>query len=90
VGSINKPKTVFMLGYSQEQVYQKLKQFIRNCKDDKYNKENRRVSFCGIVLRCFMTYVDGHEQYTFVVEDDNVKFVVEENDILVVIEAMDK
>lgn len=78
VGSINKPKTVFLLGYSIEQASLKIKRLIRICGDDRYIKENRRIFFCGNVLHCSVKDKDGQEQYMFVKEEDGVKFVIEE------------
>ena len=89
VGSLIKPKTVFLLGYSKEQASLKIKRLIRICGDDKYIKENRRVFFCGIVLHCSVKDKDGHEQYTFVREDEELKFVLEKEDLLVIKEDLD-
>lgn len=89
VGSINKPKTVFLLGYSKEQATLKIKRLIRICGDDKYIKEKRRIFFCGNVLHCSVKDKDGQEQYTFVREDDELKFVLEKRDLLVINEDLD-
>jgi len=89
VGSINKPKTVFLLGYSKEQASLKIKRLIRICGEDKYIKENRRIFFCGNVLHCYVKDKEGQEQYTFVREDDELKFVLEKRDLLVIKEDLD-
>ena len=88
VGSLNKPKTVFLLGYSKEQALLKIKRLIKICENDQYTKENRRLSFYGIVLHCSVKDKDGQEQYTFIREDDEVNFVLKEGDLLVVNEAL--
>ena len=89
VGSIIKPKTVFLLGYSKEQASLKIKRLIRICGDDRYIKENRRIFFCGNVLHCSVKDKDGHEQYTFIREDDEEKFVLEKNDLFATKDALD-
>ena len=88
VGSLNKPKTVFLLGYSKEQALLKMKRLIRICENDQYTKENRRISFCGIVLHCSVKEKDGQEQYTFVREDDEVKFAIDKEGLIEIKEAM--
>ena len=88
VGSINKSKIVFLLGYSLEQVSQRIEQFIKTCRDDNYIKEKRSINFCGNVLRCSVTDYGGQKQYTFVMEDDDVKFVIFDDDLNIIKEAM--
>lgn len=47
VGSINKPKTVFLLGYSKEQASLKIRRLIRICENDQYTfvREEGAVKF---------------------------------------------
>lgn len=89
VGSLKKPKTVFLLGYSKEQASLKIKRLIRICENDKYTKNNRRISFCGCVLHCSVKEKGGQEQYTFVREEGAVKFVLKRGDLLVIREALE-
>ena len=77
VGSLNNPKTVFLLGYSKEHALLKIKRLIRTCEDDQYTKDNRQISFWGTALHCSVKVKDG-KQYKFVREDDQEKSVLKQ------------
>ena len=76
VGSLIKPKTVFLLGYSKEQAALKIKRLIKICENENYIKKNRRVTFCTVVLHLSSKEKGGKEWYTIVREDDGAKFVI--------------
>ena len=90
VGSLNKPKTVFLLGYSKEHALLKVKRLIRTCENDKYTKDKRQISFCGTALHCSVKNKSGQEHYMFVREDDEVKFALNKDDLLVIEEVLEK
>lgn len=76
VGSLIKPKTVFLLGYSKEQAALKIKRLIKICENENYVKKNRRVTFCTIGIHLSVKEKDGKEWYTIVREDDGAKFII--------------
>ena len=76
VGSLIKPKTVFLLGYSKEQAALKIKRLIKICENENYVKKDSRVSFCTVVLHLSLKEKDGKERYTIVREDDGTKFII--------------
>lgn len=83
VGSLKKPKTIFLLGHSKDQAAQRFKQLLEQVDNKNYSKKNRQVSFCGADLR--LTVADSkadNVMYDIIREDNNVKFKMNKSDIL--------
>ena len=75
VGPLRKPKTVFLLGHSGNQVAQRFKQLIEQAENKNYSKKNRPVLFCGVNLQ--LTAIDSRAEdviYDILREDSNVRF----------------
>ena len=89
VGSLNKPKTVFLLGYSKEHALLKVKRLIRTCENDKYTKDNRQITFCGTALHCSVKDKGGQERYSFVREEDYVKFAIDKKGLIEIKETLE-
>lgn len=51
VGPLKKPKTVFLLGHSKDQVAQRFKQLLEQVDNKNYSKKNRSVFFCGLICK---------------------------------------
>lgn len=75
VGPLKKPKTVFLLGHSKDQVAQRFKQFLEQADNKNYSKKNRPITFCGVNLQ--LTAMDSKAEdviYDILREDSNVRF----------------
>lgn len=89
VGTLKKPKTVFLLGYSKEQAAQRLQQFIEQADNKSYSKKNRPVLFCGVNLQ--LTAIDSRAEdaiYDILREDNNVKFILNKSSIVSLIDSL--
>lgn len=82
VGPLKKPKTVFLLGHSKDQVAQRFKLLLEQVDNKSYSNKNRQVSFCGADLR--LTVADSKAEdvkYDIVRKDNNVKYRMNKSDI---------
>ncbi len=74
VGSLKKPKILFVMGYSNEQAASKIDRIIEMGSNENYSKKDRNVSFCGIPFRLTITGEGENEKYLFVSENGKSKF----------------
>ena len=89
VGPLKKPKTVFLLGHSKDQVAQRFKQFLEQADNKNYSKKNRPVLFCGVNLQ--LTAIDSKADdvfYDILREDNNVKFRLKKSSIVSLIDSL--
>lgn len=89
VGSLKKPKQIFLLGYSKEQAANSIDRIIEIGRDDRYTKKNRNISLYGISMRITITGSGNSENYQFVTDVSKVKFSLTFKDCNVIKAAID-
>ena len=89
IGSLKKPKQVFLLGYSKEQATSKIDRIIEIGSNENCIKKDRNVSFCGIPLQLTITGSGDNEKYLFV-SDNKHKFSLTKKDCLDIKQSIKK
>lgn len=82
VGSLTKPKKVFLLGYSKEQAAQKFEYLLDLADNDSYTRTNRQISFCGVGLLLTIEGTGDNERYRFVEEGKFIRFDLSKGELL--------
>ena len=80
VGSLKKPKQIFLLGYSKEQAANSFDRIIELGSNDRYTNKDRNISFCGFAMRVTVTGTGDSEKYLFVTDDSKVRFPLTRSD----------
>ena len=73
VGSLKKPKLNMVMGYTKEQAASKIDRIL-DFSIEKYTKNGRNVSVCGVMFLLNITGEGESEKYHFVAVDKKVKF----------------
>lgn len=82
VGSLKKPKTTFLLGYSKEQAVQKFERLLEITSKKIYSKEHRHVNFCSVGFYMSNKGKGDNERYLFEKDGERVKFELSKEDVL--------
>ena len=90
VGSLSKPKTALLLGYSKEQVLSRLDAIQRfSGEKERYGAKNRHVLFSGSRYVLNITGEEENERFSFKAEDMDCKFAVTAKDCEVMKNALE-
>lgn len=82
LGTLKKPKMVFMLGYTIDQATLRFNRFVEICEDKKYTKKNRQESSCGVDFFLTTENLGNQRRYVLVKNSDKVKCILINDDIL--------
>lgn len=81
VGSLKKPKTTFLLGFSKEQAAHKFERLLEITSNDKYSKNDRQINFCGVGLHFTAKGSGDKERYCYAKDGEKIGFDLSRSEI---------
>ena len=88
VGSLKNPKLNMIMGFSKEQAVSKIDRIL-DFTNEKYTRENRNVSVCGVMFILTITGEGENEKFHFVATDNKGKFTLTKKNIISFKDSLD-
>lgn len=81
LGSLKKPKLNMVMGYTKEQAASKIDRIL-DFTNEKYTREKRNVSVCGVMFLLNISGEGDNEKYHFEATDHKGNFTLTKKDLL--------
>lgn len=81
VGSLNKPKTVFLLGNYKDQAERQIERLLETVDRCSKNQEKRTLLFCGVNVVIFPKESGSRLKYKIQRDDNKVRFPITKDDL---------